>query len=91
MLSNVCIYLAKASQNIDIPTKIKEKNANIFSYFFLLGFNCSIRTSAFPLSLKYANIRELFKKGDQNLKENYRQVSILTKVLIILQHVFKNF
>ena len=62
---------SKASQDTDIPTKILKDNADIFSDFFLSGFNNSIATSIFPSSLKQAIIIPVFKKRDKNSKENY--------------------
>ena len=34
----------------------------------------------FPISLKLANIRPVYKKGSQNSKENYRPLSILPNI-----------
>ena len=71
---------SKVIQDTDVPTKIPKDNADIFSDFFLLGFNNSITTSIFPSSVKQAIIRPVFKKGDKNSKENYRPVSILPNI-----------
>ena len=75
----------KESQDTDIPTKIIKDNVDNFSYFLLSGFNNSITTSIFPSSFKQAIITPVFKKGDKNLKENYRPVSILPDVLKIVK------
>ena len=69
--------MTKVSQDTDIPTKTIEDNADIFSDFLLSGFNNSITTSIFPLSLKQTIITPVFNKGDKSSKENYRPVSIL--------------
>ena len=53
------------------------KNSHIHTDLLLSSLNHSIRTSVFPSRLKQANITPTFKKGDTNLKENYRLVRIL--------------
>ena len=67
----------KVSQDTDVPTKIVKDNGDIFSDFFLSGFNNSIKTAIFTSSLKQTILTPVFKKGDKNSKENYRSVSIL--------------
>ena len=77
---------AKANQNTDIPTNVTKDNADIFSDFLFSDFNNSVTVFIFPSSLKQAVITSpVFKKGDKNLKENYRPVSILTNVSKILE------
>ena len=76
---------SKASQPRDMPTKIIKDNADMFSDFLLSGFNNSITTSIFPSSLKQAIITPVFKRGDKNLKENYRPVSILPNLSKIFE------
>ena len=58
-----------------------------FLDFLRSGFNNSITTSIFPSSLKQAIITPVFKKGDKNLKENYRPVSILPNVLKVFERL----
>ena len=53
---------SKVSQDTDIPTKILKDNADIFSDFFLSGFNNSITTFIFPSSLKQAILTTVFMK-----------------------------
>ena len=47
--------------------------------------NLSIDTNEVPTEFKYARIKPLFKKGNRNLVENYRPVSILSVVSKILE------
>ena len=77
---------SKVSLDTDIPTKILKDNADIFSDFFLSGFNNSITTSIFPSS-QQAIIRPVFKKGDKNSKENYRPVSLLPNISKIFEQL----
>ena len=42
----------KASQLLDIPTKINKQNADIFSGFLFININHSINNSIFPQQLK---------------------------------------
>ena len=44
--------ISKASQLLDVPTKIIKKNADIFSEFFFENINQSINNSNFPDQLK---------------------------------------
>ena len=83
----LCLDSAKASQDTDITTKIIKDNADIFLDFLLPGFNNSITTSIFPSSLKQAIIILVFKKGDKDLKENYRPVNILPNVSEIFERL----
>ena len=72
---------SKAGQSTDIPTKITKQNLDIFAGFILTSFNQSVANSIFPSSLKNADITSVvFKKGDRNLKDNYRPVSILSNI-----------
>ena len=59
------LHSAKASLDVDIPTKTIKDDADIFSDFLLSGFNNSITTSIFPSSLKQAIIIPVFKEGDK--------------------------
>ena len=72
--------ITKASQLLDIPTKIIKQNANIFSEFFFLNINHSINNSTFPEQLKWADVKPVFKKNSRTDKENYRPVSILPNI-----------
>ena len=47
--------------------------------------NLSILSNTVPNEFKYARIKPVFKKGNRNLPENYRPVSILTVVSKVLE------
>ena len=51
----------------------------------LAGFNDSVGKSNFPYSPKKENITTVFKKGDRNLKDNYRPVSIIPNMSKIFE------
>ena len=72
--------ITKASQLLDIPTKIIKQNANIFSEFFFLNINHSINNSTFPEQLKWADVKPGFKKNSRTDKENYSSVSLLPNI-----------
>ena len=72
--------ISKASQLLDIPTKIIKQNADIFSEFFFVNINHSINNSTFPDQLKWADVKPVFKKNSRTVKENYRLVSILPNI-----------
>ena len=77
--------LNKAPQYSDIPTKIIEKNSDIFSNFICESINSFIKCSIFSSCLKHADVTSLHEKCNKILKENYRSVSILS----ILSNVFE--
>ena len=83
---NFMFRFGKGIHGIDIRTKIIRKNADIFQIFFFH----SIRTCTFPSRLKQANTRLAFKKGDKNLKENYKPVSILPNIGTYLSSSYSN-
>ena len=56
------IDASKASQLLDIPTKIIKQNADIFSEFFFVNINHSINHSTFPEHLKWADVKPVFEK-----------------------------
>ena len=67
----------KASQNSDIPTKIIQKNSDIFEKVLCSFINDSIKSFTFPSCLKEADVTPIHKEGKKDKKENYRRVSIL--------------
>ena len=72
-------------QDTNIPTKIVKENADIFANVLVSSFNDSTEKSNFPYILKNASRTPLFKKGDRNSKDNYRQVSVLPNIFKIFE------
>ena len=75
----------KASQSSDIPIKVLKENRDIFSNFLCNSFNNSIKLSTFPEIIKHADITPLYKKGKNDIKGNYRPVSILPNLSKIFE------
>ena len=67
----------KAIQYTDLPVKILKKNSGIFGNNICDFFSDCVDRGDFPSILKIANITPVFKKGNRDLKGNYRPVSIL--------------
>ena len=66
---------SKVSQDTDIPIKILKDNADIFSDFFLSGFNNSITTSIFPSSLKQTKQDQFLRKETKILRKTIDQLA----------------
>ena len=62
-----------------IPRLLKEAGDAIAKPLAKL-FNMSLRRGIFPTDWKLANILPIFKKNDPSLTENYRPVSLLSRV-----------
>ena len=60
------------------PTKIIKLSTEIISPIISDIFNKCIKEAVFPNSLKSAEIRPIFKKGNKLLTSNYRPISILS-------------
>ena len=71
---------SKGCQDSDVPSRIIKENANIFTEFLHFSFKNLIYWSRFPSIPKLANITPVFKNGDINSKDNYRPLSILSKI-----------
>ena len=67
----------KASQKINILTRIIKENSDIFVDFLCKSINSAIKSSSFPSSLKLAEVTLVHEKGRNDMKEKFRPVSIL--------------
>ena len=77
----------KATQYTDLPIIILKENSDIFGNYICNFFNDCVGRLVFPPILKTANITPVFKKGDSDLKDNYRPVSILP----VISKIFEKF
>ena len=68
----------KASPIEDIPIKILKNSIHIYSEKLTNIFNECLINKLFPDTLKRADVTPIFKKGNDNEKENYRPVSMLS-------------
>ena len=72
----------------DIRTKILKENVDIFLDFLFAYYNASVvKSSKFPFILTLADIVHVFKKGDKECKNNYRQVSVLPNISKIFERI----
>ena len=76
---------SKACQDTDVPTKILKENEDIFADFLHTSFNEFVKKLEFPSVSKKPNIKPVFKKGEQECKNNFRSVSILPNVSKIFE------
>ena len=68
----------KASPIEDIPIEILKNSTHIYSKKLSNIFNESLINGKLPDTLKRADLTPIFKKGNDNEKENYRPVSMLS-------------
>ena len=87
---NLNLNVAKASQDLHIPTKIIKKNSDTFSDILFKEFNKLPEICKFPFCLKMANFIPVYKKENRSDKDNYRPVSILPNLSKILKGVCVN-
>ncbi len=61
----------------DIPITVIKKSSHIISPHLAFHFNTLMQNGLFPQKLKLAKVTPIFKKGNEELIENYRPISIL--------------
>ena len=80
----------KASQASDIPVKIIKENRDLITFFLLHNFNKALQSSEYPASLKYADIKPIFKKDDKTDKTKCRPINILPNLSKIYERFRQN-
>jgi len=73
----------------EVPMKLLKVCSHYISSPLTYICNRSLFTGIFPNRLKYASIRPLFKKGNNDEMNNYRPVSLLTSFSKILEKVLQ--
>ena len=77
----------KASISDDIPASILKDSCDIYIVKLTDICNNCITQNIFPDSLKYAEVTPIFKKSDKANKENYRPISILSKLSKVFERI----
>ena len=70
-----------------ISTKLLKKINDIISPPLTLVINQSLNTGIFPDTLKVAKVMPLLKKGDNNLLNNYRPISLLPAISKVFEKI----
>jgi len=65
----------------EITTKIFKISASFISFPLTYIFNKAMKSGIFPLRLKYALIKPIFKNGDKNKIANYRPIFFIAFIL----------
>ena len=73
-----------------ISSRLLKASKNVICKPLTLIINQTLTSGIFPDTLKIAKIIPLFKKGDRNLLENYRPISILPAISKIFERIMFN-
>ena len=87
---NLNLYVSKASQDSDIPTKIIKMNANIFAEVLYNVFNRSLEIGEFPSGMKLVNVTLVHEKGSRYDKGNYWPVNIFPNLSKVFERYLHN-
>ena len=68
---------SKAAGYDNIPVRLVKDGAGIIADPLAKLFNTSICSGEYPTPWKYGKVTPVFKKGDENLKSNYRPITVL--------------
>ena len=74
----------------DISLNIIKSSAQTYSQKLSQIFNYCVSTANFPGILKYADVTQVFIKGDVTDKKNYRTISTLTNYSKIFEKLIYN-
>jgi hypothetical protein len=73
-----------------IPILVYKRCAEVLAPSLTLLFNRSLLSGIIPYEFKFANVIPVFKKGEPNLVNNYRPISILPTVEKIMERCVHN-
>ena len=69
----------------NLNAKYLKISASVIAPILTHIFNCSFNSNKFPKSFKLAKVIPIYKKGDKHDKNNYRPISILPIISLILE------
>ena len=84
-IMNLCIR--KATGYDEIPPKVIKWAPNLFAPILLVIFNKCIDLGYYPTNMKVGQVAPVYKKGEQNGKNNYRPITVLTQFNQIFEHL----
>ena len=88
MLNNLNIY--KSPRPDGIPPRILKECSQVLSSPLALLLNTSFSLGQLQTMWKNANITPVYKKGNRNFRENYRQISLTCILCKISEKVVRN-
>ena len=81
------LKINKASGPDDLPAYILRETAVEIAPVLTAIFNQSLKTGTLPEDWLKANIAPIFKKGNKNLAENYRPISLTCICCKVMEHI----
>ena len=78
---------SKAAGYDNIPVRLVKDGAGIIADPLAKLFNISISSGGYPTLWKYGQVTPVFKKGDENLKSNYRPITVLVSFNNIFERI----
>ena len=78
---------SKAVGHDNIPARLIKDGACIIADPLTQLFNSSIGSNSYPSHWKYGQVTPVFKKGDENLKSNYRPITVLVAFNNVLERL----
>ena len=84
-IKGICVKKAKGYD--EIYPKLIKWAADLYAPVLLIIFNKSIELGYYPEAMKIGQVAPLFKKGDKNVKTNYRPITVLTQFNQIFEHL----
>ena len=84
-IKNICVKKAKGYD--EVYPKLIKWAADLYAPILLVIFNKCIELGYYPDAMKIGQVAPLFKKGEKNVKTNYRPITVLTQFNQIFEHL----
>ena len=81
------LNVAKATGPDNLPTVVLKTCSDELAAGLSTIFACSLISGQLPVDWRNANVASIHKKGDVNLAENYRPVSLTSQISKLLEHI----